>query len=88
MENLNSEMNEAKKNMSGLSKEEKKGIRKALTGKLSLDEKQKRIKARVQQKISRMSAREKLKLMNPTGVDKLLKEATAEIEAEIENEGE
>lgn len=82
MVKLNSEMNDAKKNLSGLSKEEKKGISKALRGKLSLNEREKKIKDRVALKISGMGARQKLKLMNPSGVDKLLKEAIAEIEAE------
>ena len=75
-------MHQAKKNMATLSKEEKRGIGKALKGKLSLNEKQKRIQARVKAKISCMSAKEKLKCMSPAGVQKLLDEATKEIEAE------
>ena len=49
---------------------------------LNLSDKQKKIRLRVKQKIACLTNKEKLKAMTPAGVDKLLKEATAEIEEE------
>ena len=59
-------------------------MEKAKGSRLALNKRQKEIKKLVRSKIAGMSKKEKLKLMSPAGVQKLLDDAEAELKEKEE----